>query len=513
MQPAWPALSKEFAISARVHAVDVAASLTLFVAVSLAAGRVWRFAFEDELYFRSVAELSHSTLNFTAFFLNGGDFHPPLAALCFYGLIQLGFADWALRLLSLAMTALSLGLFHLLALAIVRQRSGAAAAAPTRLMAILLFGLSPMALSQGDTIRWYPIFAALFALFIVFTLAGRGAGAKLAAAVTLGLAASTNFLAIFVALAFMLYRYGLQRQFRFRLEAAWWLIVAVLAVPGLISVWSIVARKLLAVSEGVFGFGALQAAAITTLGLSGGDAIGVGNAWIVVPLAAIAPFALAAAIDGKRADDPMHLLLLMLCAIPIMAAAGFAEPRAYLYLTPILSIVLLLFLHRLGLDRGARRALLAGVVILAPTAGAIANVDQSTHPFKRNAVVPFQQIVSFIDANADGKVLVVSSDPVLVWLFQHERARPDLCASYFEGTARCFAPGQSYNSVFVVSGQSNRSRRPEFMRKYQADVARVIAGRQKFATMPAGLDKDAALKSWLTGVPLDTYILTIDLYR
>jgi len=52
-----------------------------------------------------------------------------------------------------------------------------------------------------------------------------------------------------------------------------------------------------------------------------------------------------------------------------------------------------------------------------------------------------------------------------------------------------------------------------FMRRFAETTARLIAGRQKVATMPAGRDGDAAFKTWLTGVPLGTAILTLDLYR
>jgi hypothetical protein len=44
-------------------------------------------------------------------------------------------------------------------------------------------------------------------------------------------------------------------------------------------------------------------------------------------------------------------------------------------------------------------------------------------------------------------------------------------------------------------------------------VAAVTAGRSKLASTPIGRDEDAALKSRLTGVPLDANILTVDYYR
>jgi hypothetical protein len=39
------------------------------------------------------------------------------------------------------------------------------------------------------------------------------------------------------------------------------------------------------------------------------------------------------------------------------------------------------------------------------------------------------------------------------------------------------------------------------------------SGRTKRASMPVGHDADAALKTRLTGVPLDPAILTVDFYR
>ena len=42
---------------------------------------------------------------------------------------------------------------------------------------------------------------------------------------------------------------------------------------------------------------------------------------------------------------------------------------------------------------------------------------------------------------------------------------------------------------------------------------RITAGRSKVATMGAGVDEDAALKSRLTGVRLDKTILTVDYYQ
>jgi hypothetical protein len=51
------------------------------------------------------------------------------------------------------------------------------------------------------------------------------------------------------------------------------------------------------------------------------------------------------------------------------------------------------------------------------------------------------------------------------------------------------------------------------MNQFKAFVDETTAGRTKLASLPAGHDADAALKTRLTGVPLDAAILTVDFYR
>ena len=51
------------------------------------------------------------------------------------------------------------------------------------------------------------------------------------------------------------------------------------------------------------------------------------------------------------------------------------------------------------------------------------------------------------------------------------------------------------------------------MREFDRALDNVTTGRRKVATIHAGVDQDAEIKSWLTGVPLDKYIVTVDLYQ
>lgn len=506
-------LSDDYRATARRHWLDLTAMLALFFAVSFATGRVWRFPFDDELLTFTVAERVASARDFAIFFLKGGDIHPPLGFLGFYGLLRLGLGEGALRLCSLTMTGAALGLFHMLCLSLIARRSDQPVNPPTRLMAILLFGLCPLAVGQGDAIRWYPPFAFLVALFVVLYVAGGGRAARLWSAAALGLAASTNFLALLVALPFMVYRYALERRFRPAFDAAFWLIVMACGSLGLITAYALVLRRFGAISGQYSGFSPIRVVAYNALGIFGGDAVGVGHAWLVAPAVLIAAAAAVAAIDRKRPADPVHFLLLMLAAVPLMTVADFVTPRSYLYLAPVIVTVLVMYLHRLGIDGGTRRGVAAAVLLMLASIGAVAGIDGGARPFKRNAAIPFQQLIDIVRANGDGRVLVLSSEPVLAWLLQHDRAEANRCVSYFLRNAACFASGQTYDSVFVVSGHSNRSRRTEFVARHAAEIGRLTAGKQKLMSVPVGGDDDAALKQWLTGTPLSRSILTIELYR
>jgi hypothetical protein len=187
-----------------------------------------------------------------------------------------------MRLCSLAMTAASLALFHLLALSWIAQRARAPVSLASRLIAALLFGLAPLAVSQGDALRWYPLFALLISLFVTLYLAGGNNAARLCSAVALGLAASTNFLAAFVALPLVIYRYGLQRQFRASFDLAYWLVVALFASLGVYSAYSLFVHRFASVGLQL-GNSVVRAALTDGLGFFGGHALGISQAWIVVP--------------------------------------------------------------------------------------------------------------------------------------------------------------------------------------------------------------------------------------
>ena len=91
-----------------------------------------------------------------------------------------------MRLCSLAMTAAALVLFQLLVLTWIAQRNRKPNTPATRLIAVLLFSLTPLAVDQGDALRWYPPFALAVALFVTLYLAPRSGLTRLWSGAALG---------------------------------------------------------------------------------------------------------------------------------------------------------------------------------------------------------------------------------------------------------------------------------------------------------------------------------------
>jgi len=147
---------------------------------------------------------------------------------------------------------------------------------------------------------------------------------------------------------------------------------------------------------------------------------------------------------------------------------------------------------------------------LLPAFRAIANINSGTHPFKRNLAIPYQAIFDFIRTNANASFLVISTDPVVPWVL---RTADDGCAGYYFEVTRCLDSARHYDSIFVVSGHSDKSADATVSKQFSQLIAQAIAGRSKAASLSAGHDEDAPLKTRLTGVPLEKTILAVDYYR
>jgi len=405
----------------------------------------------------------------------------------FYGLRQLGFSDAAMRLVSLLLAFLALALCQILVLTWLSQRAeGGKPASPTRLVGVLTFGLMPLAVSQGDAIRWYPLFAALIMSFVVLYLVPRHEWHRLWSAAALGLAASTDFSAALIVPPLLIYRHLLQRRFRWSFDLAYWLIVMAGAAVGFCSAYWIFTYGMIAV-RGEFSDGVVRSVLTNMLGFFGGNALGVSQAWIVILIIIVFALAAVSEIDRQKPGKPVHFLLLLLSAPALMTLAGFAKPRSFLYLTPVAGALITMFFDRQLQQGHVQRAIAVTAITFATSVAAIANLISGTHPFKRNSIVPYQTIFDFIDRNANGSALVVSTDPVVPWVL---RGAEDRSAGYFFDVRQCLESARRYDSIFVISAHSDRFNSITLMDNFQTLVGELTAGRTKRASMPAGHPPD-----------------------
>jgi hypothetical protein len=190
--------------------------------------------------------------------------------------------------------------------------------------------------------------------------------------------------------------------------------------------------------------------------------------------------------------------------------AGFETPRLFLYLAPAVAGLMIMFCDQQLRGAHSVRLLAAVALFLAACVSAIANINSGTHPFRRNLAIPYQAIFDFIRTNANGSFLVISTDPVVPWVL---RTADDGCAGYYFEVTRCLDSARRYDSIFVVSGHSYKSADATVSKQFSQLIAQATAGRSKAASLSAGHDEDAPLKTRLTGVPLEKTILTVDYYR
>jgi hypothetical protein len=491
------------------YRADLAATLFVYVATSLLAGQVFRFPFDDEVYTLRLIE-DRSLIKLLFFYPATNDVHPPLSYALFLVLHQLGLNESAMRVVSLAMTAAALLIFQLLALVWIERRAGREPVLSTRIVAVILFGLAPLAITYGDALRWYPLFGLLVALFAGAYFLPQRDSARLAAGVLLGLSASTSLLAVTVAAAFAAYRYGLERRFRWRFDLGFWLLTAGFGALGIYTAYGVFFLRPHIVKTQVT-WAPVVSLPIDLLGFFGGEQLGIGQAWIVLPALVIVGAAVLSSIDREQPSSPFHFLLLLVVTAIALTLAGFAKPRSFLYLAPVVTAILVLYFDQQASREFYRRTVLMLACLTALSAATIGNLRSSAHPFKRELAIPYQEAIDFIEQNRTGRALVISTDPVVTWVLRGDSN--DRCVRYFNEAERCLDSLQKYDSIFVVVGHSDKFSNDAAMRRFAALVSRATADRERRGVLAIGLDRDAALKSRLTGVHLDERLLRIDLYR
>lgn len=482
---------------------DISLAVFIFVLVSIGSGRIYRFPFDDEVFtLKLISDLRIGEL--ARYLLNGNDTKPPLSYLLFSSALMVGTPLVALRWISIACTAGALAIWHWLTLSSLDEPVPDS----MRLLIALLFGLTPMAVSQGDALRWYPLFTLTVA--VTFLIYLRSSHRWFLSAITLGLSADTCFLAILPLSALLVHRYVIERKFRWSEDLRFFLIGGVVGSPGAVTFINILHGGW---PSDEFTPGILRRIFDTSLGFFGAVTLGLSQAWIVV-IATVATVYLARSALGtpirSSANRLCVLVLVTASAAAIFTMVGLSKPRAYLYLTPMFSA-----LTAIGLMQAIRSAPRLGAaayatLIVASTC-VLSNLRASDTPFKRNSVIPFSNVVDFVKTNQRGKTVLLTSDPTVFYSLANA---PDICTAEFEwwsshwNYAAC-VPSKQNDTVIVVKGAPLNESDPQWTNA----VSKITGVKKVVAEAHFGRDDDAHLKARLTGVPLPINILHGIIYR
>lgn len=460
--------------------------LSAVLLAGLAGGLCFRQPFDDEIHtLLAIEELGVWRVIVTGF--DGGDIHPPLSTALFALLSAAGLGPAILRMVALLLTA---GAF-LAVLDLVLRRQ------PDRRWAtIALFVACPLLFGVGDSLRWYPLFTLLTALFLRRVLLDDRP--SVGAAVLLGLAGMTSFLAIVPALAYGLHRYGWQRRFEARKDGPFLAIVAVLALP---SAWALL--QIVGSVGVVRDAGPVESALSLSYGYFAGNRLGPSWLATVAPLALVTLTAIWLAVRSRRSESDLERTAVLLAALAGIALMliGNAQPRSLLFVAPWLCALVALAPPHFGRFAPIARAfvLLASVV---PTAAVLVSLRGSEHPFKRNLAIPVAEALDWTLAKVPTGAMAYVSEPVI----EYGLRKRGLC---IVGRARvdegCELTGRP---VVVVRDQTFG--RIDYLNE---GVARSTAGRTLLAAQTFGVDRDAGWKNRLTGANLTGWIVRIEVWR
>lgn len=503
---------------------EVTICLAFIIILAYLFGTFDRFPFDDEIV--TLVFIEHFTpLELLATRLGLYDIHPPVSYLLFQSLYYLGLPLWAMRFTSLLMSASAFLLLLDLTLAGIRPEGRM-----LRLVTALTFLTFPLLYGVGDSLRWYPPFALLVAGF--FWLDLRCRRPTIAGGALLGLSASTNFLAVIPYVAFIARRYLFQRSFNLRIDGPFHLVMVIFAAPGLATfILALLAASHRARSVIHLEFSwSLHASALAVaqmvLGFFGGYRIGPVEIFLGLPFIALIVLALGSLAlhrrgseKGNRCDEMttdlwvITAVMTVLCIVYSVSTV-FKEGRALLFLAPfILSCFALGYWRRFS-AAGWLPVCLASLLLFGT---ALANARESDAPFKRDLVIPFDEVRNFIAENVHGSVLYVTHEPVSRYLMRGDGycvmfnplqrswldVEPDLMPCARHGL-------DQFETIVVGIWPPNG---PPWTPTGAAALDYIHEHRKLHSRAQFGYDRWAGLKTRLTGVALDPWAFTIEIYN
>ena len=448
-------------VFSRYRFYDVGVPFLIYVAVAVLCGAVRPFPFDDEtstLRNADFQNLSHSVRSLIQSQLDVH--HPPLSYLIFGYAQQLGLSVAGMRSISIVATALALALWYGLILPFTESIGKS-----RRLLISLLFATTPLALGVGGAVRWYPIFAVLVALACFIYL--RFGSNWFLSAIPLGFAADTEYLAALPLAAIFLHRYVMERRFEPRQDLPFLAIGGLVAVPGFAALFHVLQGDFGFFRDQITTFGVPRALLKTLLGFFGGDVLGLSQGWIVLLAAASAVY-LSGCVWRHRREDPdlerlCELVMLTAGLAVVLVAFSFDKAYAFLFLAPMVSAMAGAGLAKSTAVR-SQVALCACSVILVTGIAVAGNLQHNRHPFKRQVMVPFDEVIDFVHANESGKTAVLTSDVTVDFLLAGER---QLCVMRFEvwdsqwETSQC-ALAAHLDTILVIKGDPLDEETPQW---------------------------------------------------
>jgi len=184
----------------------------------------------------------------------------------------------------------------------------------------------------------------------------------------------------------------------------------------------------------------------------------------------------------------------------LLMAVGFGKPRSFVYFALCVSI---LMSYRWLIETNSRLKFLIAFLGLVTPLMVIANIKWNETPYKRNAAVPFEEILRFAQFNVRPGDAMVVSDPVLNWEMKRIN---NVCVSLYLANPACDLA--SAPRLLVIDGYGVASRERN---QWLAQKQSLLSNRTETVSVFFGIDHEAVLKRHL--IPgLDEYILKASIY-
>lgn len=500
------------------YLTDVLTSGIGLILLSILNGHVFRVLYDDETTTLMLIEKFRTLELFEA--LYGFDVHPPLAYAYYSFLSDLGTSIEGMRFISLFLAAVSCAAWHYVFL-----RNQTEIGLAERLFAVFVFATIPLVVNVGDSLRWYPPFLFVFTLASLTYLYGRKSAVRsLVVGLLLGILSLVSFAGFVVAGGFVFYRYLFERV-RPWSDLPFALGLGLLQLPALYYLYGIVDGNMAAITgRGPFTF-AIQNYYLFVTGVFGGHTLGIGRAWAAVPLILVFGVLFVANIRHvlaapSGAEGFVYAVTATALAFVVLGHSG---AKFYVFCAPLLALLISLWFARAGGDR--MKYVLFVTVGLAHIASLV-NAQDSDRPYRRTDYAPYEDMVEFLTINGSGASIVLANDLNIayylrdrlpcVYYFEQLWSPPEGCPVDVPAAALAYQTSDlSGHRLLIVEGRWNLIGNFENRTGLDWETYKeaVIGDKRLIVTAPYKVDRDAALKSRLSGRALSEFVFRIKVYE